>query len=198
MNNSFSRRHFFGLTAGGIMAASGAQALNTNTAKALVDKVVADINRAIASGKSERALFAEFERIFTRYGDVPTIARYALGADARRASPAQLKAFANAFRGYLSRKYGRRFREFIGGRVEVRDARKVKSFYEVRGTAYLRGENPFEVSFLVSDRSGKDLFFNMIIEGVNMLLSERTEIGAMLDKRGGNIDALIRDLRSAG
>ncbi|MCE8470313.1 ABC transporter substrate-binding protein, partial [Rhodovulum sulfidophilum] len=51
---------------------------------------------------------------------------------------------------------------------------------------------------LVSDRSGKDKFFNIFIEGVNMLASERTEIGAMLDKRRGDIGALTRDLRSAG
>ena len=38
----------------------------------------------------------------------------------------------------------------------------------------------------------------MFIEGINMLLTERTEIGAMLDRRGGNIDAMIADLRKAG
>ena len=50
----------------------------------------------------------------------------------------------------------------------------------------------------VSDKSGRNLFFNLIIEGVNMLSAERTEIGAMLDRRGGDIAALARDLRSAG
>jgi phospholipid transport system substrate-binding protein len=64
--------------------------------------------------------------------------------------------------------------------------------------AYLRGESPFEVNFLVSDRSGKDLFFDMIIEGISLRLSERTEIGAMLDRRNGDINALIEDLNKAG
>jgi phospholipid transport system substrate-binding protein len=31
-----------------------------------------------------------------------------------------------------------------------------------------------------------------------MLLTERTEIGAMLDKHRGNIDAMIADLRKSG
>jgi phospholipid transport system substrate-binding protein len=53
---------------------------------------------------------------------------------------------------------------------------------------------PFEVDFLVSDRSGQPLVFNLIIEGVNMLLAERQEIGALLDRNSGNIDALIDDL----
>jgi len=46
----------------------------------------------------------------------------------------------------------------------------------------------------VTDRSGELLFFNMFIEGINMLLAERSEIGALLDRNGGNIDAMIKDL----
>jgi len=76
--------------------------------------------------------------------------------------------------------------------------REVKSWHEVKSLVYLRGESPFEVSFLVSDRSGRDLFFDMIIEGISLRLSERTEIGAMLDRRNGDINALIADLKRAG
>ena len=80
----------------------------------------------------------------------------------------------------------------------MQSARKINAGYEIISTAYLRGEAPFEVTFLVSDKSGKDKFFNMFIEGVNVLLTERTEIGAMLDSRGGNIEQMIADLRRAG
>lgn len=173
-------------------------ALDEAGARRLVDTVVSEINRVIASGQSEAAMIREFERIFSRYADVPIMARYALGADARRINPAQMAAFTKAFQVYISRKYGKRFREFIGGEIIVNLARPIKSGYEIKSTAKLRGEAPFEVTFLVSDRSGKDLFFNMFIEGVNMLLTERTEIGAMLDARGGNIDQMIADLTRLG
>lgn len=176
--------------------AGPSMAMSANSAKGLVDAIVADINKVIAQSSSEAQKIAQFEKIFVRYSDVPTIARYALGVDARRASKGQLNAFTKAFQVYVSRKYGKRFREFIGGKIEVQQARKVKSFFEVKTIARLRGESPFEVTFLVSDRSGRDKFFNIFIEGVNMLLTERTEIGAMLDNRRGDIDALIRDLKS--
>ena len=78
------------------------------------------------------------------------------------------------------------------------NAKPVKSYYEVSSVARLRGQAPFDVRWQVSDKSGRNLFFNLIIEGVNMLSAERTEIGAMLDRRGGDIAALARDLRSAG
>ena len=73
--------------------------------------------------------------------------------------------------------------------------KRVKKWYEVSTIAYLKGQSPFEVTFLVSDRSGRDLFFNMFIEGVNLLLTERTEIGAILDSKKGDIDALIVELK---
>lgn len=201
MTNKLTRRTLIcsGLAAG---LATGlpvpALALTDAKARALVDQVVAEINKVIASGKSQGAMIRDFERIFSRYADVNIIAQSTLGQDSRRASPAQLRAFTEAFRGYIARKYGKRFREFIGGRIEVKGVRKVKSWHEVASTVYLRGEAPFEVLFLVSDRSGRDLFFDMIIEGVSLRLSERTEIGAMLDRRKGNIDALIADLKQAG
>ncbi|WP_435204761.1 MlaC/ttg2D family ABC transporter substrate-binding protein [Tateyamaria sp. 1078] len=175
-----------------------ALALNANGASRLVDGLVADINTVIASGKGENAMFRDFERIFARYSDTSYIAAYAMGVDGRRASNAQKRAFSNAFQGYISRKYGKRFREFIGGRLEVNDVKQVKTWYEVRTTAFLRGESPFNVTFHVSDRSGKPLFFNMFIEGINLLLTERTEVGALLDRNGGNIDAMISALSKAG
>lgn len=200
-NNFLNRRTFISSAFAGLgLAAMPAPvlALSEAGARTLVDSLVADINRVIASGKSESAMIREFERIFARYADVPIMAKYALGVDGRRASASQLKSFTKAFQSYIARKYGRRFREFIGGRIEVKTARKIKSGYEIKSTAYLRGESPFEVTFLVSDRSGRDLFFNMFIEGVNMLLTERTEIGALLDQRKGNIDTLISDLNRLG
>ena len=190
---SLMTRRGFALTVASGLVLAGlprrASALTVDQARGLVDKTVADINAIINSGKSESAMLREFEQLFAAYADVP-----ALGPAARTASKAQLSAFTKAFRGYISRKYGRRFREFVGGRIEVNDAREVKSFVEVITTAYLQGESPFEVRFHVSDKGGKSLFFNIIIEGVNMLASERTELGALLDQRGGDLDRLIADL----
>jgi phospholipid transport system substrate-binding protein len=187
-----------GLGAAALLPALPAQALTTRSAKRLVDTVVEEINRIIGSGKSEAGMINDFEALFSNYADVDFIGRYTLGPDSRSMSPAQLKRYSQAFQGYMARKYGKRFREFIGGYVSVKDARKNKSWIEVETEAKLAGTAPFEVIFSVSDKSGSEKFFNMYIEGVNVLLSERTEVQAMLDKRKGNLDRLIQDLQKAG
>lgn len=195
-----SRRRFAaGLALGTVAFAlpMRAAALTVDQARALIDKAVGEINGVIGSGKAEGAMISDFERIFAKYADVAVIARSALGPAAKQASKAQMASFTKAFQGYISRKYGRRFREFIGGKIEVTGAQPVKSYYEVISVAHLKGEAPFDLRWHVSDKSGRNLFFNIIIEGVNMLASERAEIGSMLDKRKGDIDALINDLKSA-
>lgn len=196
-----SRRSFM-ISAVAFVAAGSfalpAQALTESAARALVDEVVAEIQQVIGSGKSDAAVLQDFETLFVRYADVNIMAQYALGNDGRTASAAEKRAFSEAFKGYIARKYGKRFRDFIGGRIEVESTRAIKSGYEVRAKAYLTGQSPFDVAFHVSDRSGSDKFFNIYIEGVNLLLTERTEIGAMLDRRGGDINAVARDLTRAG
>ena len=201
MTNDPSRRHLIATAlaaAGAAALPRPAAALTDAKARTLIDKVVAEINAVINSGKSEAAMIRDFEGIFSRYADVNIIARSTLGPASRRASDAQMRAFIDAFRGYMARKYGKQFRDFIGGRIEVEGVREVKSWHEVQTTVYLRGEAPFEVLCLVSDRSGRDLFFDIVTEGVSLRLSERTEIGAMLDANKGSIDGLVKDLRRAG
>lgn len=175
-----------------------AAAMTQGQASELITSVMRDVHGIINSGASEARMIGQFADLFDRYGDVPVIARSVLGPPARSASAAQMAAFTTAFRDYLSRKYGRQFRRFVGASVEVTGARAVQSFYEVITTMTMRGDAPFEVRWQVSDRSGRDLFFNLIIEGVNLLAAERQEIGTMLERRGGNIDQMIADLRQAG
>lgn len=181
--------------AGSLLLGAPLRALTVDQARSLIDRAMGEINAVIATGKPEAAMIADFERIFARYADVPAIARSALGPAARTASAAQLNAFTEAFRGYLARKYGRRFREFIGGRIEVTGAKQDKSYFEVTSIARLRGQSPFDLRWYVSDRSGQQRFFNIIIEGVNMLASERAEITSMLQRRKGDLNQLIADLR---
>jgi phospholipid transport system substrate-binding protein len=195
-----TRRSFgAGLAAGaGYLAmALPVRALTVDQAKTLIDQVVAEVNAIISSGKSEAAMLKDFEHMFATYADVAYISRRVLGPTARTITPAQLSAFSKAYQGYLSRKYGRRFREFIGGKIEVNDARPLKSYYEVVSTAYLQGEAPFELLWDVGDKSGRLLFFNLIIEGVNMVVSEGVEVQALLDKAGGDINKLIVALNAA-
>ncbi|MEM7295882.1 MAG: ABC transporter substrate-binding protein [Pseudomonadota bacterium] len=198
LENKLSRRSFAAALLGLGVAPTLGVSMTQSAARQLVLSLVKDINRVIASGRSEAAIIQDFEKIFARYADVPTISRAALGPAARSAPASELSAFAGAFQGYMARKYGRRFREFQGGQIEVDSVEDRGRFFEVQARAVLRGQSPFQVAFRVSDRSGRDLFFDMLIEGISLLSSERVEIGALLDQAGGSIPRLTQTLRTTG
>lgn len=193
MGSNLTRRAI--LAGAAAFVARPAFALSADVSRSLVDQLVADVNAVITQGQSEAQMIQSFAGIFDRYSDVPTIARYCLGVDARQATDAEMRAYTQAFRGYIATKYGRRFREFVGGEITVIQARPVKTWIEVESQVLLRGQSPLRMDWHVSDRSGEHRFFNFIIEGVNMLLNERAEIGAMLDRRRGSIDSLIADMQ---
>lgn len=194
---SMTRRAFVGglaaLTVLAALPARAVAAISAAQAEKLIGNVVGDINAIINSGASEAVMIEKFENVFVKYADVNFIALAALGPDGRSASASQKSAFIKAFRGYISQRYGSRFREFIGGRIDVVSSKQVKSRFEVLTKTTLKGHAPFDVVFIVSSKNGK--FIDMQIEGISIVKSERKEIGAMLDRRKGDLNQLIADLR---
>ena len=158
MNKSFFNRRYFVIslaTAVASVSGNSAWATSAEDAELLVGRVVREINAVISSGNSEAIMLKQFEKIFKSYADVKTIARYALGNDARALNRVQMDKFTEIYSVYVSHKYGRRFREFIGGKIVVQKSRPIKSFFEVETLAHIKGWEPFTVSFLVSNKSGK-------------------------------------------
>ena len=156
-----------------------------------------EILAIIGDDDPEPVMFRRFREMLETFADVPIIARSTLGVDWRAATPEQRAAYTDAFGGYLSRKYGKRFQEFIGARIEITRSRKVKSGVLVESTMTLEGSSPFAVDWQVSDKSGRNRIFNLYIEGVSLLASERQEIRTMLDQAGGDIDRLTEDLTAS-
>ncbi|MBL4751054.1 MAG: ABC transporter substrate-binding protein [Amylibacter sp.] len=173
-------------------------ALTKQEAEILIGKLSSDIFKVINSGKSGNAMYRDFDGVMGKYAAINAIARTVLGPPWRSATPAQQSAYIKAFRGYLSRKYGKRFREFIGSEIKVVSARKVKSGVLVKSVVTFKGSAPFTVDWQVFERNGKQQMFDLYIEGISMIKSEREEVGSMLDRSGGKIDKLIKKLNAAG
>ena len=176
------------------LSTNAVNALNIGQADKLISSLVKDINIIINSQKPPTFMYLDFKSVLTKYADTKIMSQKVLGIDWRRATVRQRKDFQKAFEHYLSRKYGKRFREFLGGKIIVTKSRKVNSVFEVVSIVQLEGEVPFEVRWLVANKDGNPKMFNLFIEGINVSSAEKTEIGAMLDKRSGSIDKLITHL----
>ena len=171
-------------------------ALKKSDAEKLIKGLTNDVLGAVNEQNSEDELFSRFEEIFSKYADVPLIARKALGPTWRGASKTQRSAYVSAFKGYMARYYGKRFEEFIGSKIIVTNARKTSGGFLVSSNIILKDGSSYQAQWHVIDARGKYLMYNLFLEGVSVLSDVRVQIGSMLDKRAGSIDRLIEYLNS--
>lgn len=197
MQTKLYTRRTITATLASLPIAGTALAISQSSAESLISNLTNDIFLVINSGKPEKVMLRDFERIFVKYADVPVIARSSLGFARRSASKSQINSYTKAFQGYVTRKYGKRFREFIGAEIKVTKSQKSKRGYLVDSSVTFKGKRPFLVQWQVSDASGRNLMFDLIIEGISLLRLEREEIGTMLDRRGGDINKLIAHLKNS-
>jgi phospholipid transport system substrate-binding protein len=176
--------------------ASPVFAFKKSDAEKLIKNLTNDVLGAVNEQKSEDIMFSRFEEIFSRYADVPLIARKALGPTWRGASKAQRSAYVSAFRGYMARYYGKRFEEFLGSEIIVSNSRKTSGGFLVGSNIILKDGSSYQAQWHVIDARGKYLMYNLFLEGVSVLSDVRVQIGSMLDKRAGSIDRLIEHLNS--
>lgn len=196
-----SRRLFISSAAALVFTAGlpgTAVAFSEVEAKNLVAAMVTELNAATASGRSETDMFREVEILLSKYSDIPMLARSSLGVAWRSANDDQRAAFIKVFGGYLSRKYGRTFQDFAIAKVQVSQTRKVTTGYVVSSLVHLTDGTFYSIEWQVVNIGGKDKLVNLVIEGLSLLATERQEIAAMLDARGGDLDRLINDLASTG
>jgi phospholipid transport system substrate-binding protein len=171
-------------------------AFKKSDAEKLIKNLTNDVLGAVNEQKSEDIMFSRFEEIFSKYADVPLIARKALGPTWRGASKAQRSAYVTAFRGYMARYYGKRFEEFLGSEIIVSNSRKTSGGFLVGSKIVLKDGSSYQAQWHVIDARGKYLMYNLFLEGVSVLSDVRVQIGSMLDKRAGSIDRLIEYLNS--
>ena len=176
--------------------ASPVFAFKKSDAEKLIKNLTNDVLGAVNEQKSEDIMFSRFEEIFSKYADVPLIARKALGPTWRGASKAQRSAYVSAFRGYMARYYGKRFEEFLGSDILVSNSRKTSGGFLVGSNIILKDGSSYQAQWHVIDARGKYLMYNLFLEGVSVLSDVRVQIGSMLDKRAGSIDRLIEHLNS--
>ena len=171
--------------------------LTESTAISFIQKAVADVHVIINSGKPEVQMLVDFEAFFRDYGEVPLIAKTALGAPGRKASSSQLSDYIRAFQGYISRKYGRQFRDFAGAKINVISSRDAGAKGMLVKSLIDRPSKPeVDLEWWVIEVNGRPKMFDLIIEGISLISTERTEIGALLESLGGDIDKMTAKLNA--
>lgn len=157
-------------------------------------------DRAIAmladEGLSADQREQEFRRLLIERFDVPRIGRFVLGRYWRKATSGQRTEYNRLFEDMIVATYSRRLENYAGETLKVGGARQINEKGVAVSSRILRaGGAPIVVEWRL--RRGRDSWriVDVVVEGVSMALTQRSEFKAVVSSSGGRIEGLLAKLR---
>ena len=147
---------------------------------------------------SKEQQILEFKKLLKNNFDMRTIARFALGRYWKSASPAQQNEYMTLFEKMVLNVYAKRFEEYQGQALVVNDARpEGNSDILVHSTIEQPGGNaPIKVDWRIRNKNGSNKVIDVIVEGVSMSLTQRSDFSSVIQRGGGDINVLLEHLRN--
>lgn len=146
-------------------------------------------------GKQEKQ--AEFRKLLQDSFDMATIGRFVLGRNWRTATPEQRTEYQKLFEAMIVKVYSKRFDDYQGQKFEVRNFRPdgendtIVSSYIVPDSGQEIG-----VDWRVRYKNGRYKIVDVIVEGVSMALTQRSDFASVIQRGGGNVQVLIDHLKA--
>jgi len=182
---------------GAIAPSVGAQ---TTQGAALFVKALSE--RAIAA-MSDRTLLPEQRALVLRSllvqgFDVDVISRLALGRHWRRATPSQQAEYRRLFEAFIVSVYTSRFAKYSGETFAITGALMGRPNIVVVKSLIHRprpGMPPVAIDWLVSVSADGYRVIDVVVSGVSMAITQRSEFASIIRGSGGNIEGLLDALR---
>jgi len=151
----------------------------------------------VLSKKSPSAeRLARFRQLFQADFDVPGIARFVLGRYWRSASEQEQQEYLKLFEDYVVFVYGTRLSSFNGETFKVRGSRTDDSGTIVSTDIISpNGEAPIKVDWRLITDHGSFRINDVIIEGISMLVTQRSEFASVIQRHGGHVGELLVMMR---
>ena len=160
--------------------------MTTNAINTLTDK-------SISQNEKE----SQFGKLFDKNFDIPSISRFVLGKYWKQASLDQKKNFIKAFRNYVVKTYSSRFNEYSGEKLKLVNYENEKNpkIFLVH-TILVRQDAPvIKVDWRIGKKKDRFVILDIIIEGISLAITQRSEFVSVIDQNEGSIDQLISLLK---
>ncbi len=175
-----------------------APAMSAETPKQMVERLGGTAVAILADPDVEpEERTRKFADLFSRGFDLPLVARIVLGRYWRVATPEQKAEYVSLFEDYVINTYANRLNSYAGQTLRITGANPI-SDNETMVNSMIeqpKGE-PVKVDWRVLDRGGELKIVDVLVEGVSMAISQRSEFGAVIANNGGDVEALLVRLRA--
>jgi phospholipid transport system substrate-binding protein len=150
----------------------------------------------LTSTKSEPERETAFRKLFDEGFDVPGIARFVLGPYWRTATDAQRDEFTKLFETYIIHAYVVRFSAYSGQQLKITGSRPEGDNALVNSQITgISNSPPVKVDWRVAKLDSGYKITDVIVEGVSMAVTERQEFASVIQRGGGQLEALLKALR---
>jgi len=182
-----------------VLAASAGtpRAAGPQDAAAFIDGLVGQALDALKDKPlTDDARAQRFDALLHRDFDLPRIARYVLGRYWVDTSEADRAAFTDLFERWVVRTYASRLSQYKGETVRIAGARPEGDSGAVVAMEIDRagGGPPVALEWRVVSHDAAYKILDVTVAGVSMALTEREEVAAAIQRAGGTVAALNRDL----
>jgi phospholipid transport system substrate-binding protein len=175
-----------------LVSSASAFAAGEDQAKAYIQKLGADVLATVQSKKlSQQQKNSKLESYFNTHVDIDWVGRFATGRFWKQATDAQKARYLKEYRRFIISHYTARFNEYTGGGFEVTDARDDGN-NEYTVSMKVGTEKPIMLDYRVRRQGGGFRIFDLNIEGVSMITTQRSEFTSLISSKG--MDALSDEL----
>ena len=139
---------------------------------------------------------ARFRELFQADFDGPGIARFVLGRYWRSASQDEQQEYLRLFEDYVVFVYGTRFSSLNGETLKIRGSRGEESGVIVSTDMISPGaEAPVKIDWRLVTDSGVFKINDVVIEGISMMVTQRSEFASVIQRHGGQVSGLLSLMR---
>ena len=139
---------------------------------------------------------ARFRQLFRADFDGLAIARFVLGRYWRSASEEERQEFLKLFEDYVVYVYGTRLSDFNGETFRVRSSRTDGDGTIVSTDIFTAGANaPIKVDWRLIAENGSFKITDVIIEGISLMVTQRSEFASVIQRHGGQLGGLLALMR---
>jgi phospholipid transport system substrate-binding protein len=140
---------------------------------------------------------AEFRSLLRDSFDMPTLGRFALGKYWKVATPAQQQEYLKLFEKMVVEVYSNRFNDYNGQSLEVRGSRAEGNEDTMVSSYIIPPEgSEIQVDWRVRYKKGRYKVVDIIVAGVSMAMTQRSDFASVIQRGGGSIEVLLEHLRA--
>lgn len=154
-----------------------------------------DILKSTKNGEEDRV--TKFEDLLKDNFDMKTIARFSLGRYWKTSTEAEKDEYLTLFENMIVEVYSRRFNDYNGQVMEITSSRAMgKSDAIVKSILSPDNSPKIKVDWRVrKKKSGEYKVVDIIVEGVSMSLTQRSDFASVIQRGGGKTEVLLAHLR---